>query len=317
MSRSNRRSNLEAGGWVVVGALLISLCFNFAHYVVSTDKLAFREFNKEEEDCRRASYRNPPPPDLSTFSNRQQNLKTYREKKAEGEKGARDYCVQRRAAIATERQAVIADIALWLGGFTLAAAVFAAIFARYAAIATDRSAYEAKRSANVAESSLIATLGASVIVRNYRDSPVIDREDKVVAWRFWVEWENIGTTQTKDMESIVVGTTSLKAFPDDHVFSNSDKPGKGVIGPRSTINSGTLTIPAKLVEDMLVGKAFYYFWGWSEYSLTIPDTPRYRVEFHTRIVFNGDPLAKQGGATFEMHGTQQGQREVAPAPSHT
>ena len=154
MSSSNRRSYLEAGGWVVVGALLISLAFNFAHYVVSADKLILREFNQEEENCRRAYYEAPPPPDLSTFSTRQQNLKTYREKKADNKKSARDYCVQRRAALASERQATTADIAIWVGGFTLLAAMFAAIFARQAAVATHESAIAGHKSAEATQRAL-------------------------------------------------------------------------------------------------------------------------------------------------------------------
>lgn len=76
------------------------------------------------------------------------------------EKAARETCAQRRATIASERQADYAALALIVGFLALAATVAAAVAAGIAAWATKATADEAERSADYAGDAIVASTRA-------------------------------------------------------------------------------------------------------------------------------------------------------------
>jgi hypothetical protein len=136
--------------------------------------LAPRDFEADEKQCRRQSEQAQAQLDATSGSSDQP--KPDPKERADREKNAREYCVQRRSALASEYQGDVAKWAAGVGFLALAAAVVAA----FAALRTVRTMQEiAKRELRayvVAMPDLIdfgrSTISAVVIdIRNGGNTP--------------------------------------------------------------------------------------------------------------------------------------------------
>jgi hypothetical protein len=131
MPDSNRRSNTSFGigdvlyGWVVALALALVLSVDLIAYLVVP-----QNFDADEKRCR-SDYQQADAQRKAAPGNSQPAPKATDD--ADPDKHAREYCVQRRGAIAAERQADFARGGLYLGFATLFAAVAAALGALLAA----------------------------------------------------------------------------------------------------------------------------------------------------------------------------------------
>ena len=229
------------------------------------------------------------------------------------DEGQANLCQQRRSADSAAKQACLAEWQAAFLGWALIAAISGAFYAGRAARWTEESARAARDQATIAQRTMMASLGASVILRAPHYGVVHDALTKEpIVWKFWVEWENIGGTQTQDMVGKIIAEISDKELPFAHEFNDTtgDEIGQAVIAPKSTILSGTLSVRSIVIDEIAARKKFLYLFGWTEYSLIIPETPRYRVDFCLNVIFEGGSRTNEGGVTFTIHGPRQGQREI-------
>ena len=127
MSLGNRRSSTPPGviaAWFWFAAALV-FAFGMA-WEPAARILAAHDFEADEKACRQQHEQELAKPKAAVG---EILLKRSAKDDADAKKAVRDYCVQRRAAMASERQGEIAKWAVILGLVTLLAAGAAAIAA--------------------------------------------------------------------------------------------------------------------------------------------------------------------------------------------
>lgn len=134
MSYGNRGSFSSLGflivatGWpiaVVLGLILhTEILFSVGDH---------KKFDAEEIQCRGREQARIADQQVISVAKGKKTKEPSEEEAADPEKGAREYCVARRGAIASERQAESAGLALAVGYIALVAAVSAALAAGFAA----------------------------------------------------------------------------------------------------------------------------------------------------------------------------------------
>jgi hypothetical protein len=167
MSHGNWLSNIPAG--VIAAWFWFAVACGFAVAIAwgpTARMLAAYDFEADERQCR-SQYQEHD----SQFAKRRATATENQTPSApkedtDPEKNARDYCVQRRSAIAGERQGDIAKLAAIVSFLALAAAFAAVIFARNAAEATRDTAEHAAASVDTLVTSERAILHIIVNSQN-------------------------------------------------------------------------------------------------------------------------------------------------------
>lgn len=137
--------------------------------------------------------------------------------------------------------------------------------------AQQNAAKAAVSAANIASESLVAVQRAIVDAQTIVYIPIPNISGKkTLMWRFYIPWENSGTTPTRHARTY--SGWSLKE-PDDSTFSRSLKAKftPFVLGPKATLYSGEMDIPAGLIQ--IIQKETgpsrpirLFFWGWVRYE---------------------------------------------------
>ena len=112
--------------------------------------------------------------------------------------------------------------------------------------------------------------------------------------RVFSQWENSGSTPTKEMRNWSSWSTFVGEPPDDFAFPDLDNTGNPVlhqnggipifIGPKSTLFSEILDIPLEIIEAARHGQLQIFVWGWADYSDAFEKTERHRTEFCNEIL---------------------------------
>jgi hypothetical protein len=218
--------------------------------------------------------------------------------KADRDDGAREYCIQRRSALASERQAHFAKVTLYLGIATLLAAIGAAIAAGIAAKATRDTVATMQDTARTELRAFVTPTNFHFI---YHTVSMPGDEGRVVhTWELRPVWENSGTTPARRVinhvsyDVFAAPPAANFAYPDRWI--GAQQPFVSfLIGPRASVQGEEVRIPVNLLEGTRRGGARVYVWGWVEYSDALRDTPRHRTEFCVWLDPQGDPRVPSPG----------------------
>lgn len=151
----------------------------------------------------------------------------------------------------------------------------------------------AKRAADIAETSLVATQRAFVRVLNF---PWLWRPDTDRPGKYFYDItpvvENDGNTPTVDMRIVVSSQLRDTPLPDDFEFSyDGIEPALSLIGSHQSIGAHRAII---LDDDLLLvqqGKKFFYIWGTITYRDVFENTAQHTTKFCTEINrVMGNPL---------------------------
>ena len=160
-----------------------------------------------------------------------------------------------------------------------------------------RTARTAKSSADISELALIAGERAFVfpigLCQFWEPIP----NSTQYAWRFAVTWQNCGDTPTKHLLSHTNWELRDTVLPDDFDFpDHSDVNGRGMIAPRTTLNSAVVPDPDRhpIMPDDLIAtqteKKLLYMWGWVRYRDVFEKTPEHITKFCWLVTCVGNPL---------------------------
>lgn len=133
--------------------------------------------------------------------------------------------------------------------------------------------------------------------------------EEITEWTFTIVWKNSGKTPTKRGRSnanswIAIGVGDL---PGDFGFPDYDRVSANImIGPNGDMHSGQFAIPIDTLQKLHAKRGHAYIWGWCDYDDIFAGTLRHRAEFCFEIVVTGNPIYKEGGFAYRMHGLFNG-----------
>lgn len=148
----------------------------------------------------------------------------------------------------------------------------------------------AKRSADIAERSLVEIQRALVIVNKFSINPLA-RDNKIIGYRVTAEFVNTGNTVAKRF----TGTANYVLFQNEIAadFKYPDRteaaPNHGLVGPR-VINPFPIDIAIQDIIEIREKKQHGYMYGWVEYNDVFEITRKRRTEFCVEILVVGEPL---------------------------
>jgi hypothetical protein len=171
-------------------------------------------------------------------------------------------------------------------------------------------AWETRRAADFAaggneinRANLVSVQRAYVFLKRFNPERVI--VGGAVQWWFFLEWENSGTTPTKDLRLRVNFAYRPTPLPKGYDFPDlgeqTDIP--VVIGPKSTATSPDLHVPTDILVQVKNGSLHLYFWGHAEYRDVFERTPLYVTKVCHKATIVGDPALPEGkvGFRFAVH----------------
>ena len=188
-----------------------------------------------------------------------------------------------------------AELALftrWLAYSTIAlfvATVGIAIFAYFQSRDMKTSIREAKRSADIAEDSLVKLQRCFVAMRDIRHLSHLDTNTGNVWWSLHVAWEKSGTSPTRNLRLCIFRYLEDKDIPTDFDFDmqGMNRP-VTFLGPKAT----TMMEVHVTGEDLAAvrdGKKFLYLLGRADYRDIFENTPNHVTKFFVRVGLRGDP----------------------------
>lgn len=167
-----------------------------------------------------------------------------------------------------------------------------------------------KKQVTAVRNAMVSTERAFVFCERIHSHWMAKKEtEEITEWVFTPIWRNSGNTPTKAAVSTVntwvgVNAGNLPAgfdFPD-----YSEKLGRTMIGPGAEMHGTSLPIPIATLQKMRAGEAHAYIWGWFDYNDVFEKTPRHRSEFCMEIEVSGNPIYKEGGFKYRVHGSFNG-----------
>ena len=243
MSRSNRRSNAPSGDGVIAAWFWFGVTCLFALWVSwepTAQMLSVRDYQADEIECRRQHQQESAKRHPAAATDDEEAKKKAA---ADREKEAREYCVERRSAIAGERQA---DIARWAAGVSflaLVAAAFAVVFAR--------------RTLNTMNDTAKRQLRAYVVLN---DTRLIDLFGANPG--FEVNFKNTGQTPARDFKATCrVAASPFPLFGPLSLGPAAPLPSTSLVAPQG-LNTVPLPAPRALtdVEKDLVRRRIMAFY---------------------------------------------------------
>jgi hypothetical protein len=175
--------------------------------------------------------------------------------------------------------------------------------------AAKNSADAAKEQVSLSREALITTERAFIYCEHIDAIWTADKKTELVTkWTFHPIWKNSGKTPTKRAVNKISWWVSINAgdIPSNFDFANADDPGRATIGPHATMIGGGLDIAVEALQKMGDGTGHAYLWGWFDYDDTFANTQRHRTEFCFEIQVTGNPIYKEGGFAYRMHGPFNG-----------
>lgn len=131
---------------------------------------------------------------------------------------------------------------------------------------------------------------AFVFRKRFNVTSHLDINTQKIFWRFTPEWENSGSTPTKNLEINVNFEIGNEALP-----SNFDFPSKGVnipvvLAPNAAILGNHIDIWGEDLEKVRDGLLRFYIWGTAKYNDVFTGTKGHITKFcSVATVVTGDP----------------------------
>jgi hypothetical protein len=79
-----------------------------------------------------------------------------------------------------------------------------------------------------------------------------------------------------------------------------------MIGPNAVMHGNTVDLDIDILQKIRIGSTHAYIWGWIDYDDIFANTNRHRTEFCLEIQVTGNPIYKEGGFAYRMHGPFNG-----------
>ena len=188
----------------------------------------------------------------------------------------------------------------WDGWFRNPEYVFAGAIAVFTLFLTLSAVYQycAMRETNrINREALVSVQRAFVFPKPQPAGAIIDSKGDITLLSFAVDWENSGTTPTKDL-TINIDSKAFNAQPVGDMFldnkRNLDVP--LIIGPKATISSDATRVFGEDLKSVREGKKFLFVWGRAKYRDIFTDTAIHRTRFVYEVSWNN-----QAGAFMSMH----------------
>lgn len=254
-------------GWTV--AILIAL---FASWEVTAPILSVGNYQADEIQCRRQQEERAAKLYPAAETDDEQARKKAA---AEREKEAREYCVQRRSAVAGERQG---DVARW-----------AAVVSFLALLAASAAVYAGFRTVRTMQGTAVAQLRAYVHHNGMRWVSHTN-PDGTIVWRLRPRWNNSGSTPTRHL-SVKVGYWLEDALPgDDFVFGfkQAEKSLPAMLSPGGLIEGAHWIVNGKDLRGVKEKKKELLVWGVATYRDVFEGEHITRFCVHA-IAVTGDP----------------------------
>ncbi|MCJ2128038.1 hypothetical protein [Methylobacterium sp. E-045] len=209
-----------------------------------------------------------------------------------------DLCAQWKAADAAADSArwtrltfVASLFGLGIALLTLAAAAAAAIYARFAALHSDRSATAAIAANSLAQETFLVERRAYIFASDFHiEQAPGPKEQRIRDYIVTFKWNNSGQTWPKRLYTYASVAVMEGELSEE--FSYPDIEGWGmrqvVFIPSGTQFESTPVFASHAdMTRVAEGRAFLYVWGWCEYNDVMPGTPRRRTEFCMRSLSMG------------------------------
>jgi hypothetical protein len=163
-------------------------------------------------------------------------------------------------------------------------------------------AQEAKKAGGIAEQSMIASQRAFVFAKGfsqYWEESSEPSQEGQYCWRFRPQWENSGSTPTRDLA--LYTNCSLRDTPLPRGFAfhaatpSEDEIGRGLIPPKSMLEGGIgprLPEPPVTPADIIAiqnGKKYLYLWGFALYRDVFSGDKAHITRFCWGITITGNP----------------------------
>lgn len=181
--------------------------------------------------------------------------------------------------------------------------------ARIAAEAAKASAIAATDQVSLSKEALITTERAFVYCERVNSIWTADKiTELVVKWTFQPIWKNSGKTPTKRAINKISWWIGVDVgdIPANFDFTDANNPGQTIIGPDATMHGLTIDLDIDTLQKIRSNSAHAYIWGWIDYDDIFANTRRHRTEFCVEIQVTGNPIYKEGGFLYRMHGPFNG-----------
>jgi len=195
----------------------------------------------------------------------------------------------------------------WSGWYKNPEYVFGVCLTIFTFILTTSTVYQATvmedqseamlESNRINREALVSVQRAFVFPKQQPIGAMRDANNNIALLSFAVDWENSGSTPTKDL-TINIDSKAFDAPPKGDMFPdnkrNLDIP--LIIGPKATISSDSTRVFGEELKAVQDGKKFLFVWGRARYRDIFTGTDIHRTRFVYEVSWN-----KQAGLPMIMH----------------
>jgi hypothetical protein len=131
-------------------------------------------------------------------------------------------------------------------------------------------------------------------------------------WWVSVEWENSGSTPTREFFNRINVKTFVEEPGSDYTFP--DQPSgdaiRGMIGPKAIEHSAIAKIPFSVIEGVRTKQRRLFVWGWAEYDDIFDGAPAHRIEFCDELTVDSTGMPTR--RMYRRHNGADGECERKP-----
>jgi hypothetical protein len=172
----------------------------------------------------------------------------------------------------------------------------------------------ARRSADIAENSVVKLQRAFVSVQQIRYFSHLNTNTGKIWWSFHVIWENSGASPTRNLRLFVARYLENIDIPPNFEFdvAQIERP-VTFLGPKATLASGEITVDGDDLLAVQNGTKFFYLWGRADYRDIFEKTPDHVTKFFMHVGIRGDATKAwdQTSNIVEMIFTNQNRHNCA------
>jgi hypothetical protein len=159
----------------------------------------------------------------------------------------------------------------------------------------------ANRTADLAERNLTATERAFVHLKTIVGDPIRDPNQVLRIFTVVFEWENSGTTPTRDLAVNVNWTHQWGDLPGGFLYPYNDAGRTRLfLGPKAISHGGQIDIPRDVIDAVRSGRERVFIWGRADYSDIFEGTRPHFTQFCFTLEVRTIPGAERYG--FSLYG---------------
>ena len=121
--------------------------------------------------------------------------------------------------------------------------------------------------------------------------------NQVITYQFQIQWENSGSTPTRDALQHVSYFYDPGGLPDNFPYADLGDLNniRAVFGPRQTLGSGLMTLPVHVIKQVQNKTTRLFFYRWTAYRDEFEHTPIHVTEFCSELAgINGPDISVKG-----------------------